>query len=136
MKKSIILTILFFSIFSIFSEENNYSVLIQGVQAAEKKYTEVKAYHILVPTEKEALSIREQILSADDRMGIFSNFREAARKYSTCPSGKDGGGLNWFGKGEMVPEFEKAAFNLPNGQVSEPIKTQFGWHLIYVSAKR
>jgi parvulin-like peptidyl-prolyl isomerase len=61
---------------------------------------------------------------------------DAAKKYSTCPSGRSGGILGWFSKGDMVKPFEEAAFNLPNGQVSEPVKTQFGWHLIYVISKK
>ena len=60
----------------------------------------------------------------------------AAKKYSKCPSGSSGGILGWFGRGDMVYEFEKAAFELPNGQVSEPVKTKYGWHLIYVISKK
>ena len=98
---------------------------------------QVQALHILVPTQREALKIREEILAdSQDRSDVFSRFMEAAKKYSKCPSGKDGGKLGWFSRGDMVPEFEDAAFNLPNGQVSEPVKTQFGWHLIYVISKK
>ena len=60
----------------------------------------------------------------------------AARKYSTCPSGSSGGILGWFGRGDMVPAFEQAAFDLTPGQVSEPVKTQFGYHLIYVISRK
>ncbi len=104
------------------------------VQAAE--YKQVQALHILVPTEAEALKIREEIMTGKDQKEIFNNFMNAAKKYSKCPSGSSGGILGWFGKGDMVPEFEKAAFSLPNGQVSEPVKTQFGYHLIYVISKK
>ena len=58
-----------------------------------------------------------------------------AKKYSKCPSGASGGDLGYFGKGEMVPSFEAAAFKLPVGSVSEPVQTQFGWHLIKVYDK-
>ncbi len=106
-------------------------------KAQAANYTQVNAAHILVPTEQEAVSIRKEIVTEGaDRAQIFKNFTEAAKKYSKCPSGKDGGILGWFSRGDMVPEFEKAAFELPNGQVSEPVKTQFGWHLIYVIGKK
>lgn len=109
-------------------------VLSNKVMAAE--YREVQAMHILVPTEQKAMDIRNEIMSGTTQMEIFNNFRNAAKKYSTCPSASSGGLLGWFGRGEMVPEFEKAAFSLPAGQVSEPVKTQFGWHLIYVISKK
>ncbi len=98
--------------------------------------TQVNAAHILVPTERQALSIREEIMNADTPSSRFTSFMNAAKKYSTCPSGKSGGILGYFGRGDMVKPFEEAAFNLPNGQVSEPVKTQFGWHLIYVISKK
>ncbi len=111
------------------------AVFNQEVQAAN--YTQVEAAHILVPTEQEAINIRKEIVTEGaDRAQIFKNFTEAAKKYSKCPSGKAGGVLGWFSRGDMVPEFEKVAFELPNGQVSEPVKTQFGWHLIYDIAKK
>ena len=97
---------------------------------------QVQALHILVPTEQEAIDIRKEIMTGQTQGEIFSNFTKAARKYSKCPSGSSGGILGWFGRGDMVPEFEKAAFSLPNGQVSEPVKTQYGWHLIYIISKK
>lgn len=104
------------------------------VDAAE--YRQVQAMHILVPTEAKALEIRQDIVSGQTQNEIFNNFRNAAKRYSTCPSGRDGGLLGYFGRGDMVKPFEEAAFNLPNGQVSEPVKTQFGYHLIYVISKK
>lgn len=97
---------------------------------------EVQALHILVPTEAEAIKIREEILSGQTKNDVFYNFMSAAKKYSKCPSGKHGGMLGYFGRGDMVKPFEEASFNLPNGQVSEPVKTQFGYHLIYVVSKK
>ena len=104
------------------------------VEAAE--YKQVQAYHILVPTEQEAIDLKNEIMKGQTRTEIFSNFTSAARKYSKCPSGADGGKLGWFGKGDMVKPFEDAAFNLPDGVVSDPVKTQFGYHLIYVVSKK
>ncbi len=63
-------------------------------------------------------------------------FEEAAREYSTCPSSEKGGDLGYFGKGQMVPEFEKAAFEGEMGKVLGPVKTQFGYHLILVEDKK
>lgn len=109
---------------------------IVTTQAEAAQYRQVQAMHILVPTQKKAQEIREEIVAGNGQQEVFENFMNAAKKYSKCPSGKSGGILGWFGRGDMVPEFEKAAFELPAGQVSEPVKTQFGWHLIYVISKR
>ena len=108
-------------------------IVTNKAEAAAVK--QVQAAHILVPTEQEAVNIRKEIMdgNSDD---TFNRFMEAAKKYSKCPSGKSGGILGWFGKGDMVPEFETAAFNLPTGIVSEPVKTQFGYQLIYVISKK
>ena len=59
------------------------------------------------------------------------SFEEAAQKYSKCPSAAQGGSLGSFTRGRMVPEFEEAAFQLKVGEISEPVKTQFGYHLIH-----
>ncbi len=86
--------------------------------------TKVKASHILVEKQSQALKVLEELKAGAD-------FRELARKYSTCPSGKKGGDLGQFGRGQMVREFEQAAFALKPGQVTEqPVKTQFGYHII------
>ncbi|MBI2134101.1 peptidyl-prolyl cis-trans isomerase [Candidatus Woesearchaeota archaeon] len=83
----------------------------------------VHALHILVKSEQEANSVL-----FDLRNG--KSFEEAARSKSLCPSGKKGGDLGWFGRGQMVREFETAAFSLAKGDLSKPVKTQFGWHII------
>ena len=81
--------------------------------------SKVCASHILVPTELDAIKLRSQIKTYDD-------FRYYARLYSSCPSGKNGGDLGCFSRGMMVKPFEYAAFEGPVGEVSEPVKTQFG----------
>ena len=113
-----------------------FMTMAVGFIAQAYEYKQVQAYHILVPTEAKALEIKKEIGEGINRMQTFNNFREAAKKYSQCPSGRDGGMLGWFSVGDMVKPFEEAAFTQLNGTVSEPVKTQFGWHLIYVSAKK
>lgn len=93
-----------------------------------KEITQVCASHILVPTEMDAIKLKSQIKSYED-------FRYYARIYSTCPSGRNGGELGCFGRGQMVKEFEKAAFEGEVGEVSAPVKTQFGYHLLWVTQK-
>ncbi len=91
--------------------------------------TLVKASHLLVATEEEAKKLKEEILSGKP-------FADAAAEVSMCPSGANGGDLGYFGRGQMVKEFEDAAFSMNVGEVSDPIKTQFGWHLIYLTDKQ
>lgn len=96
------------------------------------KYAEqatVNAKHILVDTEEEAKKIKTEIDNGE------ISFEDAAKKYSSCPSNQQGGSLGSFGRGMMVPEFEEAAFNAEIGVVTEPVKTQFGYHLIVVEEK-
>jgi peptidyl-prolyl cis-trans isomerase C len=90
--------------------------------------TEVRASHILVKTENEANELLNKINSGE-------SFEDIAKDVSLCPSGAAGGDLGYFGKGMMVKEFEDAAFALEKGQVSKPIQTQFGWHLIKLTDK-
>lgn len=90
-----------------------------------KPETEVHARHILVKTEDEAKTLKKDIDGGAD-------FIKLAKEKSTGPSGPQGGDLGYFTRGRMVPEFEQAAFGLKSGAVSEPVKTQFGWHLIKV----
>jgi len=91
--------------------------------------SEVRASHILVDDEKTAKKIKADIDAGAD-------FKKLAKKHSKCPSGEQGGDLGFFGKGQMVKEFEDAAFSLAVGVVSQPVKTEFGYHLIVVTAKR
>jgi len=98
-------------------------------QAQYQKGTTVSAKHILVASEEKCNEILAAITSGEKA------FEEAAQEFSTCPSGQRGGDLGTFGKGQMVPEFEQAAFVAEIGQVVGPVKTQFGFHLIKVEAK-
>lgn len=83
----------------------------------------VRCAHILVKTEQEA----KDVLNSLNNGKGFSNL---AMEKSLCPSGKRGGDLGTFGRGRMVREFEKAAFALQKGEISQPVKTEFGWHII------
>jgi peptidyl-prolyl cis-trans isomerase C len=90
---------------------------------------QVRASHILVKSEKEAQDIQAQLKKG-------GNFEELAKKYSVDSAGAKGGDLGWFGKGSMIPEFEKVAFSLKEGEVSGIVKTQFGFHIIKLTGKR
>ena len=87
---------------------------------------EVRASHILVETREEAEKLREEILGGEE-------FEDVAALNSLCPSGANGGDLGYFGKGMMVKPFEDACFSMEIGGLSEPIQTQFGWHLIQLT---
>lgn len=89
----------------------------------------VHAKHILVDEEEACQKILEMIAAGE------KSFEEAAKEYSTCPSSEKGGDLGSFGKGQMVKEFEDAAFSAQIGHVVGPVKTQFGYHLIQVEQK-
>ena len=90
----------------------------------------VNASHILVSTEDEANDILSKINGGE------MSFEDAARKYSSCPSKENGGGLGEFTRGQMVPEFDEAVFAMAEGEISKtPVKTQFGYHLIKLNAK-
>ncbi len=84
---------------------------------------EIRARHILVKTESEAEDILEEIEEGAD-------FAELAKEKSLCPSSSQGGELGFFSRGQMVPEFEDVAFDLNVNEISEPIETEFGWHII------
>ena len=91
----------------------------------DKKVKKVQARHILVATKELAEEIKQKL---DDG----AEFAKMAEEHSECPSKKRGGDLGWFGKGAMVRAFEVAAFSAQEGDVVGPLKTEFGWHLIYV----
>ena len=90
---------------------------------------QARASHILVKTEDQANQIMKRLTDGEE-------FAAVAKRFSSCPSGKSGGDLGWFGKGMMVPEFEKIAFEEEVGKVVGPVKTQFGYHVIKVTGKK
>jgi len=90
---------------------------------------EVHARHILVATEDEAKEIEAELKKGAD-------FATLAKEKSKDPGAANGGDLGWFAKDQMVPEFANAAFKLDKGQISDPVHTQFGWHIIKVEDKR
>ncbi len=102
-------------------------------EAHKAEYVEepkVLCQHILVKgADDKALDkikdIRERIVSGQ------ADFAEEAKKNSDCPSGQEGGSLGWFGRGMMVPEFDKVAFEMKKGEISGVVTTQFGYHIIY-----
>jgi len=91
---------------------------------------QIHARHILVKTKEEAEAARKRVVEGGEP------FEAVAKEVSIGPSASKGGDLGFFGKGRMVPAFEKAAFALKAGEVSEPVKTQFGWHVIKVVEKK
>ncbi len=88
-----------------------------------------KARHILVKSEAECQTLKDQIAEGAD-------FAALAKQHSECPSGKQAGGdLGAFGPGQMVAEFDQVVFSAPIGEVAGPVKTQFGYHLIEVTER-
>jgi peptidyl-prolyl cis-trans isomerase C len=91
---------------------------------------QIKARHILLDSEEKAAEIIKKLQAGGE-------FEKLAAQYSTGPSAASGGDLGWFGEGQMVPEFSKAAFALnPGDIVTKPVKTQFGWHIILVEDRK
>jgi len=90
---------------------------------------QVLCQHILVKgTDDKAL---DKIKEIRERVVAGADFAKEAEAHSDCPSGKEGGSLGWFGRGMMVPEFDKVAFEMKKGEVSGIVTTQFGYHIIY-----
>lgn len=120
-----------------FTDKISGLVTEDAIKAAYDKYVaafvpveEVHARHILVATEEEAKAVKADLASGKP-------FEVEAMEKTTDPSGKQNGGdLGFFSRGQMVPEFEQAAFSMAPGDVSEPIKSQFGWHIIKLEEKR
>jgi len=96
---------------------------------AVEPVTEYNASHILVETEEEAQALVEDLEGGAD-------FAELAVEHSTGPSGPNGGQLGWFTAGMMVPAFEEAVFALEVGEVSAPVETRFGWHVVILNDSR
>ena len=111
-------------------KEENLRASYNNFIADETSREEIKASHILMDTESEAIDVINMLNDGDD-------FAELAKNKSTGPSGPSGGDLGWFKRGQMVPPFEKAAFSLNKNEISQrPVQTQFGWHVIKVFDKR
>ncbi|WP_087717753.1 peptidylprolyl isomerase [Salinicola salarius] len=89
---------------------------------------QASARHILVDSEQKCLELKQQIEAGSD-------FAEVARQHSTCPSGRQGGELGTFGRGQMVKEFDEVVFNGAINEVHGPVKTQFGYHLLEVTSR-
>ena len=94
-----------------------------------KPAEEVRARHILVKKEEEALDMIERLNRGEE-------FTTLAREHSQGPSGRNGGDLGFFTKGQMDKSFEEMAFSLERGEISAPVKSSFGWHIIKVEDKR
>jgi len=115
------------------SEANKY---YQDNKDKFKTPQKVHARHILVKTKEEAQKIIDELknLKGDE---LKKKFIELAKSKSIGPSGKNGGDLGYFGKGQMVPAFQDAAFALKKGEITtKPVKTQFGYHVIYLEDKQ
>ncbi|MEP3919185.1 peptidylprolyl isomerase [Ascidiaceihabitans sp.] len=103
--------------------------LYDSTYSSDAPETEYNASHILVETKEEAETIKADLEGGAD-------FASTAREKSTGPSGPNGGSLGWFGKGAMVPSFEAAVVELESGAISDPVETQFGWHVIQLNETR
>lgn len=111
-------------------KEENIKASYNNFIADETSREEIKASHILMDTENEAIDVINMLNDGDD-------FAELAKNKSTGPSGPSGGDLGWFKRGQMVPPFEKAAFSLNKNEITQrPVQTQFGWHVIKIFDKR
>ena len=111
-------------------KEENLRASYNNFIADETSREEIKASHILMDTESEAIDVINMLNDGDD-------FAELAKNKSTGPSGPSGGDLGWFKRGQMVPRFEKAAFSLNKNEITQlPVQTQLGWHIIKIFDKR
>ena len=111
------------------ASEEDLHAAYDAKYGADYDAQEYNAAHILVDTEEEAQAVKAELDGGAD-------FAELAKEKSTGPSGPKGGALGWFEKGSMVPDFEAAVMALEPGQVSEPIQTRFGWHVVKLNETR
>lgn len=126
------------------TEEFKQKLLISlyGQKLEDKVIEKVSAKHILISADQSASAedvakAKEKALEVIKKLNEGGDFAALAKEYSNDPSAsQNGGDLGYFSRGMMVPEFEKAAFALEKGQISEPIKTDFGWHVIKVEDKK
>lgn len=125
-------------------EEVTQEEILAYYEANSQEYQkpeQVNASHILVKVAPDASqaadeAAKEQLVALLLRLHKGESFADLAREYSEDVSAAQGGDLGWFGRGEMVPEFEDTAFALQPGKTSEPVRTVFGWHLIRVDDRR
>jgi peptidyl-prolyl cis-trans isomerase C len=99
-----------------------------SIGAGVLRMATASARHILVDTEEQCQELKTQIEGG-------AEFADLARRYSSCPSGQDGGDLGQFGPGQMVKEFDEVVFSAEVNTVQGPVKTQFGYHLLEVTAR-
>ncbi|RKQ31273.1 peptidylprolyl isomerase [Oceanobacillus halophilus] len=95
----------------------------------DRMQTEIDAQHILVADEDTANEVKKKLDDGED-------FAELAEEYSTDGSAQEGGNLGYFSAGQMVPEFEDAAYSMESGEISDPVQSEFGYHIIKVNDKR
>ncbi len=119
-----------------FVSQINETISRQDVMAAYETFAasqvpeeELRARHILLASLEDAQVVRQELDAGRD-------FAELAREKSTGPSGPNGGDLGFFGRGRMVKEFEDAVFSMEVGEISDPVQTQFGWHIIKLEERR
>ena len=116
--------------------EDEVTAFYEAHKAEYVEPEQVLCQHILVKVAENDLAevkdrALEKIKAIRERIVAGGDFAEEAKQHSDCPSGQEGGSLGWFGHGMMVPEFDKAAFEMKKGEVSGVVTTQFGYHLIY-----
>ncbi len=117
-----------------FQIKNSKTINDKNKEEFNEKET-VHARHILVKTEAEAKDIVKSLKSIKGK-ALKAKFIEEAKAKSTGPSGPKGGDLGYFAQGQMVPEFNDKVFSMKVGTISEPVKTQFGFHVIYLEDKK
>lgn len=117
--------------------------VLSGIQISQKEIEDYYNVYRDKFVEGEQVSARhilvDSLEKANEVIEIINNgmtFEEAAQLFSSCPSKAQGGSLGYFGRGMMVPEFENAVFELEKGVISQPVKTQFGYHIILVEDKK
>ncbi len=111
-----------------FPSENLVRTVYEDIKKNTLNNLEYNASHILLKSEKEAKEVLEKLND--------NNFEEMAKKNSIGPSKENGGNLDWFDLSKMVPEFSTAVMVLEEGKISQPVKTQFGWHIIKLNKTR
>ncbi|RLN55421.1 hypothetical protein BBJ29_002655 [Phytophthora kernoviae] len=110
-----------------------FTTVASGEESTQNAPVDIKAHasHILVETEQQADDLNAQLAEASN---LFLTFAQLAKEHSKCPSGRKGGDLGTFSRGQMVPEFDKVAFEGEVGVVHK-VQTQFGWHLMLISRR-